>query len=224
MTTDVHDVGISIGADIARGALRGLRVAAEIGVASLFLGSIALAQPVAGADPMAKVTQDAKVASAPNRYEGQAIEVVKKFTAAYEKKDAATMAALVEEDVKFRGDPSDPDLRKGRDTLVKFFAPPSGTVVPTSPPGMPAMQVEMGRMKITQSVAIGGPKEVTVLTRRIDYFKINGKEMAIPVSTFFRVNATNGKIAELFEVPLLQLPGMSGPPPAGPPPAGAPPR
>ncbi len=188
-------------------------------VASLFLGQFALAQPAAGSDPMSKMTRDAALASGPNRYERQAMQVVRNFTTAYDHKDADKAASYVEDNIEFRGDPSDKDFQRGLDALRNFVAPPGGGL--TGPPGQPSMKVSLGEMKISQISAIGGPGEVNVITRRIDHLTINGKEMTIPVSSFFRVSAMDGKIEEFFEVPLIKLPGMPGggpgPAPGGPP-------
>jgi len=148
--------------------------------------------------------QDSSIkAAAP--YERHAKETVRAWIAAFGANDADKCASYFEQDVQFRMEAAlDRNIETGRENarqqLHKLFdritrAHPTGTG-PT---------VQAGTVRLLEIDAVGGSKEVLVITRRIDSFTLNGRPFHLPVGSFFRVNAQSGKIQEWLDIPLIDF-------------------
>lgn len=135
--------------------------------------------------------------SAPwSRQEQDAVNVVEKWMAAWETKDAAKVGAYMSDDVLFRTWPERAP-QKGR---AKFIAE-----IATF---MPAIEW----MKALHIDAIGGERGTAVLVERTEKFA--NYEPLVPAAAFFRV--TDGKIVEWLDIPLvkeLPPPPVDLPPP-----------
>lgn len=129
----------------------------------------------------------------PSAQEQAAIDVVKRWFAAWQQGDADKMASLMSENVEFRGIPNQP-IRMGREA----FKQNTGRFIALKP-----------HIRVTQAWAVGGATGVAVLTRRVDRVNLNGQERTVPLAAFFRVH--DGKIEEWLDMPLVALGG----PPAG---------
>jgi limonene-1,2-epoxide hydrolase len=138
--------------------------------------------------------QDAPEHPAPTADEQRAIQTARGFEQAFSDRDAAKAATYVEPDVIFRGDAARTSvLSKGREELRRQLARIFG----------PSSNFHAGTVDVKQIEAIGGPQEVLVTVRRVDNFTMNGREIHLPVGSFFRVNAQDGRIIEWLDVPLI---------------------
>ncbi len=148
------------------------------------------------------------------RYERRAKETVRAWITAFGEQDADKAASYFEEDVQFRMEAAlNRNIETGRENarqqLSRLFARVSRVT-----PGGPGPQVQGGTVQLLQTEAIGGSKEVLVITRRIDNITLNGRPFHLPVGSFFRVNAQDGKIEEWLDIPLIEF-NRNPPPPAG---------
>jgi limonene-1,2-epoxide hydrolase len=141
-----------------------------------------------------------------NKYERVAIQVVLDWTAAFAARDAAKVKSFMEDDVEFRLDPSERTLGQGQEALQK-----------TLDKIMPAI----GGVKTLRVYAIGGAKEVLVISDRIDDFNIGGKTLKVTIGGYFRVNPQTRKIEEWLDAPLYKIDLPPPPPGAAPGQAGS---
>lgn len=158
------------------------------------------------------LAQDPSVKAAAG-YERRAQETVRAWIAAFGEKDAAKAASYFEEDVQFRMEAAlNRNIETGRENarqqLSRLF-----NRVSRATPGGPGPNIQGGAIQLLQTEAIGGSKEVLVITRRIDNVTLNGRPLHLPVGSFFRVNAQDGKIEEWLDVPLIEF-NRNPPPPA----------
>ncbi|HTT05033.1 MAG TPA: nuclear transport factor 2 family protein [Steroidobacteraceae bacterium] len=126
--------------------------------------------------------------------EHRALQTARDFEQAFSDRDAARAATYVEPDVIFRADAArSSDLSRGREQLrmqlARIFTPRSN--------------FRAGTVDVKQIEAIGGSQEVLVIVRRVDNFTMNGREIHLPVGSFFRINAQDGRIIEWLDVPLV---------------------
>jgi hypothetical protein len=136
-------------------------------------------------------------------YEARARQTARAFIAAFGEGDAAKAASYFEENVQFRMEAAlNPNIETGRDNarqqLSKLFAR-----ISASTPTGAGPHVQGGTIQLLQTEAVGGSKEVLVITRRIDNVTLNGRPLHLPVGSFFRVNAQDGKIEEWLDIPLI---------------------
>jgi len=136
-----------------------------------------------------------------NQYERVAIQVVLDWTAAFAAKDAAKIKSYMEDDVEFRLDPSERVLGHGQEALQKTLE----KILPA-----------IGGVKTLRVYAIGGAKEVLVVSDRIDDFNIGGKTLKVDIGGYFRVNPQTRKIEEWLDAPLYKIDLPPPPPGAGP--------
>ena len=138
-----------------------------------------------------------------NEYERTAIQVVLDWTAAFAAKDAAKIKSYMEDDAEFRLDPTERTLGQGKVELQKTL----DKIMPS-----------IGAVKTLRVYAIGGAKEVLVISDRVDDFNMGGKTLKITVGGYFRVNPQTRKIEEWLDAPLYKTDLPSPPPgaPAGP--------
>ncbi|HEX4025288.1 MAG TPA: nuclear transport factor 2 family protein [Steroidobacteraceae bacterium] len=147
------------------------------------------------------------------KYERRAKETVRAWIAAFGENDAAKAASYFEEDVQFRMEAAlNRNIETGRENarqqLSRLF-----DRMPKVSPGGPGPNAQAGTVQLLQTEAIGGSKEVLVITRRIDSFTLNGRHLHLPVGSFFRVNAQDGKIEEWLDIPLIGFNRNPPPPP-----------
>lgn len=166
--------------------------------ASLVAGSPAYAM-----DPSAKAAAS---------YEQRAKETVRGWVAAFAAMDADKAASYFEDDVQFRMEAAlNRNIETGRENahqqLSRLFARLSRAA-----PENAGAQIKGGAIQLLEVDAVGGSKEVLVITRRIDNVTINGRPLRLPVGSFFRVNAQDGKIEEWLDIPLIAF--NRNPPPA----------
>jgi limonene-1,2-epoxide hydrolase len=157
------------------------------------------------------LAQDAQ-AKAAAKYEQRAKETVRAWVAAFGDKDADKAASYFEEDVQFRMEAAlNRNIETGRENarqqLSRLF-----DRISRAAPGASGPKVQAGAIQLVQTAAIGGSKEVLVITRRIDNVILNGRPLHLPVGSFFRVNAQDGKIEEWLDIPLIGF--NRNPPPA----------
>jgi limonene-1,2-epoxide hydrolase len=136
-----------------------------------------------------------------NEHERAAIQVVLDWTAAFAARDAEKVKSYMEEDVEFRLDPAERELGHGKVALQQ-----------TLDKIMPAI----GAVKTLRVYAIGGAKEVLVISDRVDDFNIGGKTLKVTVGGYFRVNPQTRKIEEWLDAPLYKIDLPPPPPGAGP--------
>ena len=146
-------------------------------------------------------------------YEQRAKETVRGWVAAFGAMDADKAASYFEDDVQFRMEVAlNRNIETGRENahqqLKRLFDRLSHSATGNGP------KVQGGPIQLIQTEAVGGSKEVLVITRRIDNVTINGRPLHLPVGSFFRVNAQDGKIEEWLDVPLIAF--NRNPPPAAP--------
>ncbi|MGH8144267.1 MAG: nuclear transport factor 2 family protein [Steroidobacteraceae bacterium] len=151
-------------------------------------------------------------ATAANRYERRAKETVSAWITAFGDRDADKAASYFEKDVQFRMEAAlNRNIETGRENarqqLKRLF-----DRVSKAAPGGPGPHVQAGTVKLLETDAIGGSKEVLVITRRTDNIILNGRPFHLPVGSFFRVNAQDGKIEEWLDIPLIAF--NRNPPPA----------
>jgi limonene-1,2-epoxide hydrolase len=158
-----------------------------------------------GATANAQAADKAKTAGN-NEYERVAIQVVLDWTAAFAARDAAKVKSYMEDDVEFRLDPTERDLGHGKAALQK-----------TLDMIMPAI----GAVKTLRVYAIGGAKEVLVISDRVDDFNIGGKVLKVTIGGYFRVNPQTRKIEEWLDAPLYKIDLPPPPPGAAPGPPGS---
>lgn len=136
--------------------------------------------------------------------ERAAADLIREWFAAWEAKDPAKVASLLDENVEFRPTPAEP-MQIGRATFLKQFR----RVLEAGP-----------REDVTVVYAVGGPTGTAVLTKRVDSLTLDGRTLVVPLAAFFRVD--HGKIQEFLDIP-LRVPGgarqgargVEGPPPKG---------
>jgi limonene-1,2-epoxide hydrolase len=148
------------------------------------------------------VAQDAAAASR-TPYERRAADTVRAFVAAFDAKDADRAVADFEDDVQFRMEVAlNRNIEIGRENvrqqLHRLFERVSAAARTGNGP-----RVRGGTIELVQTEVVGDSKEVLVITRRIDNVTINGRPLALPVGSFFRVNGQTGKIEEWLDVPLV---------------------
>ncbi len=158
-----------------------------------------------GASANAQAADKVKTAGN-NEYERVAIQVVLDWTAAFAARDAAKVKSYMEDDVEFRLDPAERDLGHGKAALQK-----------TLDMIMPAI----GAVKTLRVYAIGGAKEVLVISDRVDDFNIGGKTLKVTIGGYFRVNPQTRKIEEWLDAPLYKIDLPPPPPGAAPGPPGS---
>jgi hypothetical protein len=147
------------------------------------------------------LAQEASIkAAAP--YEQRAKETVRGWIAAFGAMDADKAASYFEDDVQFRMEAAlNRNIETGRENahqqLKRLFERLSHAAPGSAP------RVQGGAIQLVQTDAVGGSKEVLVITRRIDNVTINGRPLHLPVGSFFRVNAQDGKIEEWLDIPLI---------------------
>ncbi len=160
-------------------------------------------RPALAQDPSPK-------AAAP--YEQRAADTARGFIAAFGAQDADKAASYLEDDAQFRMEVAlNRNIETGRENarqqMHKLFDRLSHRTQGDTGP-----RVQGGNIQLVQTEAIGGSKEVLVITRRIDNVTINGRPLHLPVGSFFRVNGQTGKIEEWLDVPLIAF--DRNPPPA----------
>jgi len=165
--------------------------------------SLAAATPALAVDPSV---------SAAASYEQRAKETVRGWVAAFSAMDADKAASYFEDDVQFRMEAAlNRNIETGRENahqqLSRLFARLSRTAAGGTGP-----HIKGGPIQLLEVDAVGGSKEVLVITRRIDSVTINGRLLRLPVGSFFRVNAQDGKIEEWLDIPLIAF--NRNPPPA----------
>jgi hypothetical protein len=157
------------------------------------------------------LAQNSSTASAA-QYEQRAKETVRAWIAAFAAKDADKAASYFEDDVQFRMEAAlNRNIETGRENarqqLSRLF-----NRLSQAAPAAHGPTVRGGTIQLLQTDAIGGSKEVLVITRRIDNVTFNGHALHLPVGSFFRVNAQSGKIEEWLDIPLIAF--NRNPPPA----------
>ncbi len=173
---------------------------------SLFttLGLLIVCAPFIGARPA--LAQDPSVKAAA-KYEQRAEQTVRAWIAAFGAGDADKAASYFEEDVQFRMEAAlNRNIEVGRENARQQLSRLFERVSQGASQGAPAGRgptVKGGIIQLLQTDAIGGSKEVLVITRRIDNVTINGHPLHLPVGSFFRVNAQTGKIEEWLDIPLI---------------------
>jgi len=146
-------------------------------------------------------------------YEHRAEQTVRGWIAAFGAGDADKAASYFEEDVQFRMEAAlNRNIETGRENAHQQLKKLFDRISHNAPAG-PGPHVQAGTVQLTQIDAVGGDKEVLVITRRIDSFTLNGRPFHLPVGSFFRVNAQSGKIEEWLDIPLIEF--NRNPPPAG---------
>lgn len=146
-------------------------------------------------------------------YEQRAKETVRGWVAAFGAMDADKAASYFEDDVQFRMEAAlNRNIETGRENahqqLKRLFDRLSRRANGNAP------RVQSGAIQLLEVDAVGGSKEVLVVTRRIDNVNMNGHPLALPVGSFFRVNAQDGKIEEWLDIPLIAF--DRNPPPVAP--------
>ena len=160
----------------------------------LLVIGLVIGGPVLGQDASSK-------SGAP--YERRAVDTVRGFVAAFDAKDADRAASYFEDDVQFRMEVAlNRNIEIGRENarqqLHRLFERVSSAAQAGDGP-----RVRGGKIELVQTETVGDSKEVLVITRRIDNVTINGRPLALPVGSFFRVDAQTGKIEEWLDVPLV---------------------
>ena len=117
--------------------------------------------------------------------EQPALELVKNWVAAWNAKDAEKVASYMADDVQFSPYYPQYITEIGKAHFVEAHGPNIRTGVD---------------MRIAQSLAIGGPRGVGVLLRRIDRFTVGGRQAEVPTAAYFWV--VNGKIHTWLDLPL----------------------
>ena len=174
-----------------------LRMAA-VSTFGLMSSSAALANAAPAAAPV-------EHAAALSAAEHRAIQTARDFEQAFSDRDAARAATYVEPDVIFRADAARrADLSRGRGQLRMQLERIFG----------PSANFRAGTVDVKQIEAIGGSQEVLVTVRRVDNFTMNGRAIHLPVGSFFRINAQDGKIIEWLDVPLVPF-NVGAPRPPG---------
>lgn len=176
------------------------------------LGSFVVCASLIGGQPA--LAQDPSIKAAA-KYEQRAKETVRAWVAAFGAGDADKAASYFEDDVQFRMEAAlNRNIETGRENarqqLSKLFSRVSQGARGGS--GGSGATVKGGNIQLLQTEAVGGSKEVLVITRRIDNVTINGHALRLPVGSFFRVNAQSGKIEEWLDIPLIAF--NRNPPPA----------
>ncbi len=147
-------------------------------------------------------------------YERRAADSARAFIAAFGAKDADRAASYLEEDAQFRMEVAlNRNIETGRENarqqMHQLFDRLSRRAQSDA-----GARVQGGNIELVQTEAIGGSKEVLVITRRIDHVTINGRPLDLPVGSFFRVNGQTGQIEEWLDIPLVAF-DRNPPPPAG---------
>jgi ketosteroid isomerase-like protein len=118
--------------------------------------------------------------------ERDAIELVRRWFAAWQIGNADEIASFVSDDVQFQGLPTQP-VERGRTTLREHVAKLGGAK----------------SINVTQAYAVGGSTGVVVLTRRLLTLSFNGKDVTTPIAAV--VEVMNGKIIAWTDFPLEPL-------------------
>jgi len=164
------------------------------------LGLLILCAPFIQEKPA--FAQDPSVKAAA-QYEQRAKETVRGWVAAFGAADADKAASYFEPDVQFRMEAAlNRNIETGRENARQQLRKLFDRVSRAAPTGS-GPTVKGGTIQLLQTEAIGGSKEVLVITRRIDHVTINGHALRLPVGSFFRVNAQSGKIEEWLDIPLI---------------------
>jgi SnoaL-like domain len=153
------------------------------------------------------LAQDPSIKAAA-KYEQRAKQTVRDWVAAFGAGDADKAASYFEDDVQFRMEAAlNRNIETGRENarqqLSRLFSRVSQGAHGGSGSGGSGPTVKGGNIQLLQTEAVGGSKEVLVITRRIDHVTINGHALRLPVGSFFRVNAQSGKIEEWLDIPLI---------------------
>jgi limonene-1,2-epoxide hydrolase len=136
--------------------------------------------------------------------EQQAITLVNGWVAALVAKDTDKVVSLMDEDVQYRDDPFQTELKKGRAQFAK---------------DLNMLLRGLTAMKVDSVSAVAGTKDdVLVLAKRTDEFNLGGKSISVQIGAYYRVR--NGKIYEWLDTPLVELPKPPGGAPGGAPPGG----
>ncbi|PNG24384.1 nuclear transport factor 2 family protein [Methylocella silvestris] len=131
--------------------------------------------------------------------EQQAITLINGWVAALVAKDADKAVSLMDEDVQYRDDPFQTELKKGRMQFTK---------------DLKMLLRGLTGMKIETASAVAGTKDdVLVLAKRTDEFNLGGKSISVQIGAYYRVR--NGKIYEWLDTPLVELPKPPGGAPGG---------
>lgn len=147
-------------------------------------------------------------------YERRAEQTVRGWIAAFGAGDADKAASYFEDDVQFRMEAAlNRNIETGRENAHQQLKKLFDRISHNAPAG-PGPHVQAGTVQLTQIDAVGGNKEVLVITRRIDSFTLNGRPFHLPVGSFFRVNAQSGKIEEWLDIPLIDFNRNPPPPPS----------
>lgn len=164
------------------------------------LGLLTVCAPFIPARPT--LAQDPSVKSAA-QYERRAEQTVRAWVAAFGAQDADKAASYFEDDVQFRMEAAlNRNIETGRENARQQLSRLFDRLSRAAPAG-PGPTVQGGTIQLVQTEAIGGSKEVLVITRRIDTVTLNGHTIHLPVGSFFRVDAQSGKIEEWLDIPLV---------------------
>ena len=173
------------------------------------LGSVFVCTLFAAGRPA--LAQDASTkAAAP--FERRAEDTVRAFIAAFGAQDADKAASYLEDDAQFRMEVAlNRNIETGRENARQQMHQLFDRLARRTQ-GNAGARVQGGNIELLQTEAIGGAKEVLVITRRIDHVTINGRPLDLPVGSFFRVNGQTGQIEEWLDIPLIAF--DRNPPPA----------
>ena len=126
--------------------------------------------------------------TASNQNERMGIEIVRQWTDAFTRKDVNRVLSYMSDDVAFYVDAS--KRYRGKEELRKeleFLFPVIDDV------------------KTPRIYAVGGPREVMIITERVDVVTMKGKTITVKVGAFFRIDPQTGKIIEWIEQPLAKV-------------------
>jgi limonene-1,2-epoxide hydrolase len=155
--------------------------------------SVPNSEQLRGSSPVAATAAIApaqQAAPAPGPEEKQAVAIVNSWVAALVAKDAEKAASLMDEEIQYRDDPFQKELKRGHAQLLQ---------------DLKRLLRGLISMRIQDSYAVGSQKDdVLVLVRRVDELDLGGKHITIPMGAYYRVR--NGKILEWLDTPLADLP------------------
>jgi limonene-1,2-epoxide hydrolase len=124
-----------------------------------------------------------------SEYNQRAIALIHDWANALIAKDAEKAASYLDENCQYRDDPFQTTLKQGRAQALADIK---------------ILLRGLTAMKFEAEYAVGSPKEVLVLVRRVDTFTLNGKSISTPMGAYFRVR--DGKILEWVDTPLAEMP------------------
>ena len=123
--------------------------------------------------------------------EKAALEVVKGWVAAWNAKDPGKVASYMADDAQYSAYYPFYITERGKSHFLDAHR---------------ANIAQGVDMRIAQSLAVGGPRGIGVMLRRIDRFASGGRQREVPTAAFFWVS--NGKIETWLDLP-LETPPMS---------------